>query len=532
MLVAVYPVVTAGQAPGVLHVRVHLPDRDGVITPVARHAVLISDDPVTAPPRRAVTGLEGTVDVRLRPGRYVVESDGPVVVADTAYQWTVVVDVAPGGEVTLALNAANAEVTTTPMPPAGAVADAGEATTISRLPRWKNSVVSVWTPTSRLTGFLVEPRGLVATSLQAIGTASIVEVQLSPTMKVEGRVVHADAPHGVAVVAVAAALPAPAEAPRCEVPSTPALDGQEIVALGRAWNGSVETFWGRIARRSGATTADFRVTTATPGSPVLTEDGTLVGMAMAGPDARGDAVIAPVADVCAAVAAADAVRTTAAPSLVARPVESVRPFPPAALRAAYDRHGTNLRPYRTSASSFDLAFITPLMVFAARQPNPRTSSEDLRTDDPDRLRLPAWSDFANWSEYVSTVPPVLLVRITPKLEEGFWTTVARGAAMTQGVALPPLKRFKAQFGSLRVRCGEVEVEPIHRFRLDSSVVSGDTVVEGLYALDPDAIGPHCGNVRVTLTTAAEPDRPDTRQVDMAIARQIWEDFAPYRARSE
>jgi hypothetical protein len=57
----------------------------------------------------------------------------------------------------------------------------------------------------------------------------------------------------------------------------------------------------------------------------------------------------------------------------------------------------------------------------------------------------ALTDFSNWSEYVAEFPPVLLVRLTPKLVEGFWTKVARGAAQTQGVAIPPIKRFTSGF---------------------------------------------------------------------------------------
>jgi hypothetical protein len=69
----------SGQELGVLHVKVVVADAARSATPVPRHALLVSDNPATAPPRRIVTGLDGTVDVRLRPGNYTVESDRPVV---------------------------------------------------------------------------------------------------------------------------------------------------------------------------------------------------------------------------------------------------------------------------------------------------------------------------------------------------------------------------------------------------------------------------------------------------------------------
>ena len=55
----------------------------------------------------------------------------------------------------------------------------------------------------------------------------------------------------------------------------------------------------------------------------------------------------------------------------------------------------------------------------------------------------ALMEFSNWSTYVSDTPPVLMIRVTPRLVEGFWMKVARGAAMTQGAYVPSLKHFKS-----------------------------------------------------------------------------------------
>jgi hypothetical protein len=137
-------------------------------------------------------------------------------------------------------------------------------------------------------------------------------------------------------------------------------------------------------------------------------------------------------------------------------------------------------------------------------------------------------EFANWSEYVADVPPVLMIRVTPKFEEGFWTKVARGAAQTQGMAIPAIKRFKSGFSRLRAFCGDAEITPIHPFRLEQHVSETDTIYEGLYIFDPAALGPQCANVKLTLYSEKEPDKADTRPVDPKLVEQIWQDFAPYR----
>jgi hypothetical protein len=140
----------------------------------------------------------------------------------------------------------------------------------------------------------------------------------------------------------------------------------------------------------------------------------------------------------------------------------------------------------------------------------------------------ALGDFSNWSDYVAEFPPVLLIRATPKLVEGFWTTVARGAARTQGVSVPPIKRAKSGFSRMRAFCGDAEVTPIHPFKLEQRVSEKDTITEGLYVFAPDALGPHCGTVKLVMFSEKEPAKGDTRVIDPKVLQQIWQDFAAYR----
>ena len=148
-----------------------------------RHALLISDNPASAPPRRIVTALDGTADVKLRPGNYTVESDQPVAFHGKAYQWTQTVDIVAGRDAVLELTADNAEVeaaTSTTAPSAAPL----EADPSFLLPQWQDSVVALWTPTTHASGFLIDANGLIATNQRVIGTATSVEVQLTPAVKV------------------------------------------------------------------------------------------------------------------------------------------------------------------------------------------------------------------------------------------------------------------------------------------------------------------------------------------------------------
>src|SRR5215211_4254783 len=100
----------SGQEVAVLHIRGVLTDAAGQSIPLARHALLISDDPPTREPRRIVTNTDGTADVRLRPGTYVVESDQPVALQGKAYRWRQTLDIVDGRDAALDLTVANAVV--------------------------------------------------------------------------------------------------------------------------------------------------------------------------------------------------------------------------------------------------------------------------------------------------------------------------------------------------------------------------------------------------------------------------------------
>jgi hypothetical protein len=197
----------------------------------------------------------------------------------------------------------------------------------------------------------------------------------------------------------------------------------------------------------------------------------------------------------------------------------VEPSPISAdnLAAAARARAGSLTPSHITSSDFDVAFITPLQVYAALEASaPRRQLG--------RTVVPPLFDFGNWAEYVADYPRVLLVRVRPKMVESFWTTVGRVAARTQGMDLPPLTHVKVGFARLRLFCGDAEVTPIHPFTIEQPVSEKESVSEGLYVFDPDAIGPQCRSVRLTLYSEKEPAKGDDRTVDMAIVTQLSQDF--------
>jgi S1-C subfamily serine protease len=528
----------AGQALSVLHIKVVLVDADRKATPVPRHALLISDNPSSAPPRRIVTSLDGTADVRLRPGNYTVESDVPVAFDGKRYEWTKTLDILAGRDATLELTADNAEV------------EAVGAATISAAPfeadpwvllsQWHNSVVTLWTPTTHASGFVIDANGLIATNQRVLGTATAVDVQLTPAVKVAARILVADPVRDVAVLwidptAVRSVRPVPLG---CALQAQPVVvNGQKVFAIEAPLLQQKGTTSGTV---SGLETHTFvsDLGISSDGGPVFTGDGSVVGISSVVDErlaqGRGNSRVVRIGDVCNVVASAEQKMKDATPPDGTRlPVDPVRAFPVAALEVAPEVRAGSLSPYQMSSSDFDIAFITPVLTYGAQrrseQISRRDRSSDGRPTDAEQAVIRTLTDFSNWSKYVAAFPPVLLVRTTPKLVEGFWTKVARGAAQTQGVAHPPMKHVKSGFSRMRAFCGDAEVTPIHPFKLEQRVSERDAIYEGLYVFDSGALGPPCGTVKLVLYSEKETVKGDTVVVEAKVVQQIWQDFAPYRA---
>lgn len=502
-----------GQALSILHIKVAVIDAERGATPVPRHVLLVSDNPASGPPRRIVTAQDGTVDVKLLPGNYTVESDRPVAFNGKVYQWTQIVDIAAGRDAVLELTADNADAAPTASETAISMPLLPEDPAFL-LPRWQESVVAIWTPSSYASGFVFDARGLIATSQRGIGTATAIEVQLTPEVKVAARVLESDAARDVAIFwidpkIVASVQPVPMECAQAVKP--PIVEGQELFTIGAPLREPKGMTSGEVRRLdSRSVVSDFRLAPGSAGGPVFTVGGALVGItSVVDGSAQGEREtvrVVRVDDACTVVASAEKkMKEAAAPDPTHLPVDPLIPFPTNALKDAAERRAGGVSPLQMSSSDFDVTFLTPLHIDAAQE------------------------DFSNWSEYVAGVPPVLMVRVTPKLAEGFWTKVARGAAYTQGVSLPPIKRLKSGFSRMRAFCGETAVTPIHPFTLERRVSETDAINEGLYVFDPGALGPHCGTVKLVFYSEKEPEKGDDRVVDPKLLQTIWQLFAPYRA---
>ncbi len=499
------------QGSSTLRITVTLTDATGKTTSVARHLLLISDEPQTAETRRVFTTLAGTADVSLRPGRYVVESDQPVAFQGKSYEWSRRLEIVAGRDATLALTADNASVGAATA--AATSATPSETTDPSFLAsQWQETVVALWTPTRHASGFVVDARGLIVTNQRVVGTATSVEAQFAPDIRVKATVLASDPVRDIAILwvnpsVVTSLRPLPLG---CGQARPSVANGQVLSTIGADMTGQKRLSLGDVTGVGPRLIlSDLRFARASTGGPVFAAGG-LIGFTTVDdrdPDARSDARVVRIDQACEVMAAVEKKVAEEMPPDTTHLALDPGPVAVSALSEAVKNRAGSLSPYSMSATDFDIAFITPVHIYGAK----------------DQVRRPVM-EFGNWSEYLAEYPRALVVRVTPKMAEGLWAKVARGAAMTQGVSLPPMARAKAGFLRMRAFCGDTEVTPIHPFVVEHRVSDTEAIYEGLYVFDPAALGLPCGAVKLTVYSEKEPDKGDARVVDQKVLQQIARDF--------
>lgn len=493
------------QDAGVLRIRVVMTDSTGASMPIPRLVLLVSDNPSTIEPRRVRTGTDGTVELKLAPGLYTVESDQPLAFGGNAYIWTQMITVAAGQTATLELTAQNAEVEQSG---AGTAANTGSAL----LATWQDAVVEIWTPTAHLSGFLVDNRGVIATSHHALNGATSVEVEIASgakRIKVPGSVILSERLTGAALVridpsVVASTRPIEMGCGRTER-AMPAFK-DELTAINSPMFAPKSLTAGLVTRTTAqAIFSDMTLARDSAGSPVFVDSGELLGIGAI--DERDEdrrrwteAWVVPVARVCDAIAGVEKKMAEAAPRATLLPLD---PAPGSTSHTNKpDPKAPRVQAPTVSASDFDITLMTP---------------RHLRDD---ALIVNPRYDFANWSDYVRDAPPVLMIRVSPQFEESFWKTLARGAAATQGMSIPALRSFSSSFQRMRAYCGDAEVTPIHPFIIERQISEKLTIREGLYVFDVSAFGPHCASVRLAMYSEKDPQRADTKIIDPKLFQQV------------
>ncbi len=456
------------------------------------------------------TGLDGTTEKSVPPGKYKLSTPQPIDFQGKRYSWSMDVTLA-APEQTVELtndNAKTAEAAETGHAAAGST----DLTTL--FDKFKNAVVKVRAEAHDGSGFLVDGSGLVVTNNHVVEGSTYLAVQFDQKRKVPAQLLAANADKDIAVLRVnLSAFPESVIAPL--VPSDSASQlvvGERVFTIGNPLGREKVLTTGVISKvEEKSITSDININPGNSGGPLFNLRGQVTGITTAG--LRTLASIVPIADAEPVIAQARQKLTGTAPSAELLPVEPTDYFPAEALRPLLQQEKMDTKPYFFDAGEFLVAVYTPPVEYflrhkeemdAARKATKRTSG------DPAQAKPPATA-----LEDAQDFRPVVLFRVRPKFGAFFKV------------------RFKNGFQRMRLLCGQKEVTPIdpgrREFELrDFRDRAIDTTFQGWYIYPPDAVSPSCGTMSLEIYSEKSPNTPLVQPVDAGTVARVWADLEPYR----
>jgi S1-C subfamily serine protease len=412
---------------------------------------------------------------------------------------------------------------------------------------YRNSIVTVWSEFGQGTGFIVDRKGLILTNEHVVGHSRYLAVQFDTRRKVPATVLAADPRRDIAVLrANLSVFPEAKLAPlaTAENGDVTVVEGERVYTIGNSLGRRKVLTTGIVSRvELRAIISDINMNPGNSGGPLFDATGSVIGITTfreQGSSGAGISGIVRIEEAHLVLAEARArIADVPVPPSRLLPVEPRIPYPVEALREAADMKKVRPSDYAFKAGAFNVGFITPTLEYAAgrrgaERQQPRSRRPWKKTGSAEPAFHPL-NDLRNWSDYAGGYRPVLLVRVSPRLRETFWSAVNRSLA-DRGYRQPANLRFRTSFYAMELYCNDRRVEPILPGKIsevidvrNSAVNATDSTFEGFYAYPPEAISPACGKVTLEIFSKEDQAKPTTKVVSRKLVERVWRDFAPYWA---
>src|SRR5258708_38743639 len=135
------------------------------------------------------TGLEGTAEAQLQPGRCMVSSPKAAELGSRRFSWNIQVALS-GAEQNIDLTNDNAKGEEAAAPASSAKAATNDLT--EQFKRLKNTVVTVRSEAGHGTGCFVDSKGLMLTNQDVVDDSEYLAVQFDRTHKIAAKLIAAD----------------------------------------------------------------------------------------------------------------------------------------------------------------------------------------------------------------------------------------------------------------------------------------------------------------------------------------------------
>src|SRR2546427_7561840 len=336
------------------------------------------------------TGLDGTAEAQLPPGRCTVSSPKPAELGGRRFSWNIQVSLS-GGEQSIDLTNDNAKVEETAASPSSAKAATNDLT--EQFKRLKNTVVTVRSESGHGTGFFVDAKGLILTNQHVVGNSDYLAVQFDRTHKIAAKLIAADPQKDVALLSVnMAALPNASPAPlyRAGPGKTPVQEGERVFTIGSPLSLDKIITTGIVSKVEPHTImSDININPGNSGGPLFNAAGQVIGLTTFGTRGEGGPGVSGIVRIESALALLEQNRakvTGALPPGALLPVEPLTPYPIEGLKEALRAEKYDARPYYFAAGDFNIALSTPPLDYReqeerrlhARREDPKPNKEQQR----------------------------------------------------------------------------------------------------------------------------------------------------------
>jgi S1-C subfamily serine protease len=524
-----------------VHVRVILVDRDLNQKPVPFLLVSLKSAGKAV---EVKTGLDGTVETQLPPGKYVITTPKPAELGGRAFSWSVPVTIT-GGQQNVDLtndNAKSEEISAPASARAGESSGTGDLT--EQFKRLKNTVVTVISESGHGTGFFVDNKGLLLTNQHVVGNSEYLAVQFDREHKIVARLIAADPQKDVALLSVnLAALPNAAPAPLSRATSgKPSVqEGERVFTIGSPLTLDKIITTGIVSKVELHTIiSDININPGNSGGPLFNGAGQVIGLTTFGTRGEGGPGVSGIVRIEEALALLEQNRakvTGTSPGALL-PVEPLTPYPVEGLKEALKGDKFDPRPYYLSAGDFNIALSTPPFDYreaeerrlaAERVHKKRNKKNEQAAENTDDSDTPK-----QWEEDAGAHPAVFGIYVMPQAKEGFGSALGRSFSVNATAKL----KFKTDFQHMKLFCGSKEVEPILPGRVpvtvsmrNPGVKMDDSTYKGAYLFPPDAVNPECGVVKLVIYSSKSAE-PVIKTLDEKSIQHIWADFDAFRRADE
>lgn len=487
------------------------------------------------------TGLDGTVETQLPPGKYLITTPKPAELGGRSFSWNVPVTITRTQEsVELTNDNAKSEEISAPAS-ARASESSGGGDLTEQFKRLKNTVVTVRSESGHGTGFFVDGKGLILTNEHVVANSEYLAVQFDRTHKIMAKLIAADPQKDVALLSVnMAALPNASPAPlyRAGGGRTAVQEGERVFTIGSPLSLDKIITTGIVSKVEPHTImSDININPGNSGGPLFNGAGQVIGLTTFGTRGEDGPGVSGTVRIEEALALLDQNRTKTTgtpPPGALLPVEPLTPYPIEGLKEALRAEKYDSRPYYFAAGDFNIALSTPPLDYREQEERRLQAEREHKKRNKKQQSADESSGGSDepkeWEEEAGAHPAVFGIYVMPKAKEGFGSALGRSFNVNSTAKL----RFKTDFQTMKLFCGDKEVLPIHPGRVPVTVSVQNRVVKmedstykGVYMYAPDAVNPECGQVKIEIYSAKGGD-PTVKTFDEKTVQHVWADFDAFR----